>query len=47
MEIEEEEEKTQSPNFWDNPKEAEAQLKKIKDKKRWVDAYNPCQRISK
>ena len=40
MEIEEEEEKTQSPNFWDNPKEAEAQLKKIKDKKRWVDAYN-------
>jgi len=40
MEIEEEEEKTQSPNFWDNPKEAEAHLKKIKDKKRWVDAYN-------
>ncbi len=40
MEIEEEEEKTQSPNFWDNPKEAEAHLKKIKDKKRWVDDYN-------
>jgi len=40
MEIEEEEEKTQSPNFWDNPKTAEQQLKKTKEKKRWVDSYN-------
>ena len=39
MEIEEQEEKTQSPNFWDNPKSAEAHLKKIKEKKRWVDAF--------
>ncbi len=40
MEIEEEEEKTQSPTFWDNPKLAEQHLKKIKEKKRWVEAYN-------
>ncbi len=43
MEIEEEEEKTQSPTFWDNPKEAEQHLKKIKEKKRWVDAYNKAE----
>ena len=40
MEIEEEEEKTQSPQFWDNPKAAEQHLKKIKEKKRWVDSFN-------
>jgi len=40
MEIEEEEEKTQSPNFWDNPKAAEQHLKKIKEKKRWVDFFS-------
>ena len=43
MEIEEEEEKTQSPKFWDNPKAAEQQLKKIKEKKRWVDSFNKAQ----
>lgn len=40
IEIEEEELKSQDPNFWDNPKEAEKLLKKIKQKKYWVDAYN-------
>ncbi|RLD69571.1 MAG: peptide chain release factor 2, partial [Bacteroidetes bacterium] len=40
MEIEEEEEKTQSPTFWDNPKSAEQHLKKTKEKKRWVVSYN-------
>ncbi len=40
MEIEEDEEKTQSPDFWNDPKEAEKHLKIIKEKKRWVDAYD-------
>lgn len=40
MEIEEEELKSQDPNFWDNPKEAEALLKKIKQKKYWTSTYN-------
>ncbi len=40
MEIEEEEEKTQSPDFWNDPKKAELLLKKIKEKKGWVDSYN-------
>ena len=39
MEIEEEEEKTQSPDFWNDPKAAEQHLKKIKEKKRWVETY--------
>ena len=39
VEIEEEEEKTQSPVFWDDPKKAEQILKTIKDKKRWVEGY--------
>lgn len=43
MEIEEEEEKTQSPKFWDNPKAAEQHLKKIKGKKRWVDSFKKAQ----
>ncbi len=43
MEIDEEEEKTQSPQFWDDPKAAEQHLKKIKVKKRWVDSFNNAQ----
>ncbi len=43
MEIEEEEEKTQAPHFWDNPKNAEQHLKKIKEKKRWVDLFNKAE----
>ncbi len=39
MEIEEEEEKTQSPHFWDDPKAAEQHLKKIKEKKHWVRSF--------
>ena len=40
IEIEEEELKSQDPSFWDNPKEAELLLKKIKQKKFWVESYN-------
>jgi len=39
MEIEEDEEKTQAPDFWDNPKGAETLLKKIQATKNWTDAY--------
>jgi len=39
MEIEEEELKSQDPNFWDNPQEAELLLKKIKQKKYWTVSY--------
>jgi peptide chain release factor 2 len=39
MEIGEEEERTQAPDFWDDPKKAELLLKNIQEKKRWTDAY--------
>ncbi|HPM13456.1 MAG TPA: peptide chain release factor 2 [Bacteroidales bacterium] len=37
--IDEEQQKTQDPQFWDNPKQAEVQLKKITSIKKWTDAY--------
>jgi len=40
MLIEEEEQKTHDPKFWDDPKEAEKQLKKVAELKEWVKAYN-------
>ena len=39
MEIEEEEEKTHDPQFWDNPKKAESILKQIKEKKKITDNF--------
>lgn len=39
MEIEEEELKSQDPNFWDKPQEAEMLLKKIKQKKFWTESF--------
>ena len=32
--------RTHAPGFWDDNKAAEAQMKKIKDLKKWVEAYN-------
>ncbi|MDP4267048.1 MAG: peptide chain release factor 2 [Bacteroidota bacterium] len=37
--IADEEEKTHAPDFWNNPKEAELQLKKIQKIKLWTDAF--------
>ena len=37
--IEEEEEKTHSPDFWDNPQEAEKQLKHISQLKEWTNSF--------
>lgn len=31
------------PGFWDDPKTAEVQMKKVKDLKSWVDLYNAVQ----
>ncbi|HQJ89685.1 MAG TPA: peptide chain release factor 2, partial [Paludibacteraceae bacterium] len=40
VQIEEEELRTQAPGFWDDQKAAEAQMKKVKDLKKWVEGYN-------
>ncbi|MBW8360148.1 MAG: peptide chain release factor 2 [Weeksellaceae bacterium] len=39
IEITNEEEKTVSPEFWDNPKEAEVFMKQLRSKKKWVSEY--------
>jgi peptide chain release factor 2 len=38
--LQEEELKTQDPEFWNNPKEAEAQMKRIRTVKVWTDGFN-------
>jgi len=40
IQIEEEEQRTHDPDFWNDPKSAEEQLKKIARLKSWVDGYN-------
>ncbi|GAA4851964.1 peptide chain release factor 2 [Algivirga pacifica] len=41
--IEEEEQKTTAPGFWDDPKAAEVILKEIKVKKQWVKDYDEAE----
>lgn len=40
IEIANEEERAASPNFWDHPKEAEAFMKNLRSKKKWVEEYH-------
>jgi len=39
IEISNEEEKTANPNFWNNSKEAEIIMKKLRSKKKWIEDY--------
>ena len=45
IQLEEEEQRTQSPNFWDNPAEAEKQLKKVASIKAWTEGFNKVNRL--
>ena len=38
--MEEEELRTQDPGFWEDAKRAEAQMKKVKELKKWIELYN-------
>ncbi|TRX71245.1 peptide chain release factor 2 [Carboxylicivirga sp. M1479] len=40
VEIEEEEMRSQAPDFWDDAKQAEVQMKKLRELKSWVKAYD-------
>ena len=40
IEFEEEDLRTQAPDFWEDQKRAEAQMKKVKAIKKWIDDYN-------
>ena len=39
IQVEEEELRTPVPDFWEHPKEAQAQMKKIKDLQGWINGY--------
>ena len=41
MEYEEEELRTQAPDFWEDQKRAEEQMKKVKGIKKWLDGSRP------
>lgn len=40
IELEQQQEKTSAPNFWDDPSKAEVQLKVVATIKSWIDAYD-------
>ena len=40
IEYEEEDLRTQAPDFWEDQKRAEEQMKKVKAIKKWIDGYN-------
>lgn len=46
IELEEEELRTQAPGFWDNQKEAELQMKKVKDLQKWINGYSEVKRAA-
>jgi len=46
IELEEEELKTQDPEFWNNPKEAEAQMKQIRSIKVWTDGFKKVDQVT-
>ena len=45
IELEEEQDKTTAPDFWDDPAAAEKQLKKVAGIKSWVEDYNSIARL--
>lgn len=40
IEFEEEQLRTQAPDFWDDPQRAQEQMKKVKDIEKWITGYN-------
>ena len=40
IQVEEEELRTHVPDFWDDRKKAEVQMKKVKDLKFWIESYD-------
>ncbi len=43
--MEEEELRTHVPDFWEHPKEAQIQMKKIKDLQQWIEGYKEVEKI--
>ena len=45
IELEEEELRTQAPDFWDDAKAAETQMKKVKGLQFWISHYEELQSL--
>ena len=46
IQVEEEQLRTQAPGFWDDPKKAEVQMKKVKDLQSWIDGYRQVKALA-
>ena len=46
VEFEEEQLRTQAPDFWEDPKRAEEQMKKVKDIEKWIKGYEEVRRLA-
>ena len=46
IEFEEEQLRTQAPDFWEDPKRAEAQMKKVKGIEKWLKEYSHCRELT-
>jgi len=46
IEYEEEDLRTQAPDFWEDRQRAEAQMKKVKGIKKWIDAYDEVKMLT-
>ena len=46
IQVEEEQLRTQAPGFWDDAKNAEAQMKKVKDLQKWIEGYKTVKTLS-
>ena len=46
VEFEEEQLRTQAPDFWEDPKRAEEQMKKVKTLERWIKGYENVRRLA-
>ena len=46
IQVEEEQLRTQAPGFWDDPKKAQVQMKKVKDLQGWIDGYKQVKALA-
>ena len=46
IEFEEEQLRTQAPDFWEDPKRAEEQMKLVKSIEKWIKGYNECKQFA-
>ena len=46
IEFEEEQLRTQAPDFWEDPKRAEEQMKLVKSIEKWIKGYNECKQYT-